>query len=462
MSTQEHDALAFDAAALKELQDRLLAAQVALCYTAHPFYSRLMRHLDLDPADVTSTQDLAKLPVTTKQDFLRDPDAFRLDPEAASLPPLESNIWDIIYTTGTSTGAPAPVYSSSFDYLTYLRTAARRSDHIDLREGDVVVNLFPLTPFPTGASLRLPAEAAACGASVIAALPGRGAGDGSPVPRSLDAVVELVARHRATVLVGVAGFVRRLLLRCAELGVTLPDLRTCTLTGEASSVAFREDVRARMRAVGAAATGIVNRYGSTEQGTSMVECQEGSGFHDLSPDQVYLEVVGAADDARLPDGDRGRLVFTHLIRRGTVFLRYAVGDIGALSRAPCPTCHLTSPRLVSDPVRTREIVKVKGTLVNLDALQASLDGRQDLDEYQVVIGKEPGDPLGMDTLSVRLAPSSSATADVAADVATLVRELIHVSPEIEVVSPDSIYDPLTMPKPTRVVDSRPASTDEVR
>lgn len=159
-------------------------------------------------------------------------------------------------------------------------------------------------------------------------------------------------------------------------------------------------------------------------------------------------------DERMPDGDPGRLVFTHLVRRGTVFLRYAVGDLGVIDRRRCESCGSTSPRLVGGPVRARDIVKVKGTLVNLDVLQAALDGMSHVDEYQIVIAKEDGDPLGMDMLTVLVAVDPHGGPHVPDLVARSVKALTHVTPRVQVVDRNVIFDPLAMAKPKRVLDAR--------
>ena len=69
----------------RALQDRLLRETVELCHRAHPYYAHLMRREGLEPDDIQGTDDLQKLPPTSKADFLQDPEAFRIDPDA--LPP---------------------------------------------------------------------------------------------------------------------------------------------------------------------------------------------------------------------------------------------------------------------------------------------------------------------------------------------------------------------------------------
>lgn len=161
---------------------------VELCSRAHPFYRRLMKCEGLEPRHLQTCDDLVRLPVSTKADFLADPEAF-------------------------------------------------------------------------------------------------------PVHRSLEDAVRVVERRRATVPWGVAGFVRRVLVRAAELGADFRAVRFAMITGEASSRAMRDYLRRRIRELGCAGNAVVNRYGPTEQGASMVECREGAGFHSLAPDTASHEVV---------------------------------------------------------------------------------------------------------------------------------------------------------------------------
>jgi phenylacetate-coenzyme A ligase PaaK-like adenylate-forming protein len=274
--------------------------------------------------------------------------------------------------------------------------------------------------------------------------------------RSLDDAVRAIAQHRATVLWGVAGFVRRILMRAQELETDFRSVRMVMTTGEASSLAMRDDMRRRMRELRCADTLILNRYGSTEQGGSMVECQEGSGFHSTSPDQLFHEVVDAESGRRLPDGEAGMLAFTHLNRRGTVFLRYLVGDVVTLSHDTCPYCGRTSPRLTSQPTRTGSILNVKGTLVNLQNLSDALDRLAALDEYQIVIRPQvPGDPFSLDEMVIRVALSASATSDAAEQIAARALQLTNVRPLIEYAERNDIFDPHHAPKPRRIVDQRP-------
>lgn len=434
------------------MQDRLLREMIEICYEGHPYYRQLMKREKLEPRHIQTVSDLVRLPVTSKTDFLADPEAFRI--MLPRLPIEEQTLWSVVYTTGTTSGQPAPIYGTTFDNDNYMFACRRRMDAMGMRETDSVANLFPLTPFPMGAYSRAADEMAACGITMCYALTGRSTSHNG-VHRSLDEAVRMIERHRVTVLWGVAGFVRRVLVRAAQLGVDFTAVRMAMITGEATSSAMRADMSNRMKDLGCAGFEIVNRYGSTEQSGSMIECEPGSGFHNLAPDQLFHEVVDQGSGQRLSDGETGMLAFTHLQRRGTAFLRYAVGDVVTLQTGTCPYCGRTSPRISSNPVRKGDIIKIKGTLVNLQVLKDELESIPKVQEYQIVVQPaDARDEFSMDELLIRLAVSDSDKSEVEKTVLERTAAATHISPRIEYAASDDIYDPTVSAKPRRVDDRR--------
>ena len=119
---------------IRALQDRLLRETIELCYRSHPYYSKLMRREGLEPRHIQNCDDLRRLPPTSKHDFLADPDAFRVNPE--DLPPEQGTLWKVIYTTGTTSGKPAPIYVAAHDHFAYLYVCATRQELIGLNSND--------------------------------------------------------------------------------------------------------------------------------------------------------------------------------------------------------------------------------------------------------------------------------------------------------------------------------------
>jgi phenylacetate-coenzyme A ligase PaaK-like adenylate-forming protein len=226
----------------------------------------------------------------------------------------------------------------------------------------------------------------------------------------------------------------------------------CAITGEASSPAMREDLRRCLRELGATGTTVFDRYGSTELG-AFAQCREDGDWHNPTPELQYHEIVDLETGRRLPDGERGALAVTHLDRRGTVLIRFVVGDVVSLDRRPCPVCSRTSERVVGPVVRARDLVKVKGMLINPAVLLEALQSIPGIDEFQVVVRREnKSDPLSMDELVVRVAGSNQAA--LADTVIARARDAIRVRPLVEFVEAKDIYDAGRQTKAARFVDQR--------
>jgi phenylacetate-CoA ligase len=433
---------------IEQRQSEKLRGMLELCLRGHPHYRRIWADANINVGQIKTIADLERLPLTHKSDLMASPDRFRLNlPE---LPVHERTLWEIIYTTG-STADPTPVYNTTHDYNAYLFQSQRVAAISDIRETDVIANLFPLTPAPMGAFIRSAANAYAAGATIFAALPGARYG-ALDVRRPLDEAVRLIELHRATILWGIPSFVRRVLLRAIEISADFRNVRMCAITGEASSPALREDLRHCLRELRATGSTIFDRYGSTELG-AFAQCREDGDWHNPTPELQYHEVVDPETGRRLPDGERGALAATHLDRRGTVLIRFIVGDIVSLDRRPCPICGRTSERLVGPVVRTKDLVKVKGMLINPAVLLDTLQSIAGMEEFQVVVRRENNaDPLSMDELVVRIAGADQA--GLAELVMTKARDAVRVRPRIEFVDAKEIYDVGRQTKAARFVDQR--------
>lgn len=435
---------------IRAVQDARLRAMLALCARGHAFYRQRWAEAGVDVAGIRGVEDLWRLPLTSKRELMDDPERFRL--RCPDLPLPERATWEVLHTTG-STGEPTPLYVTTHDYHAYLFMSRRVAEIAGIRDTDILANLFPLAPAAMGAFARSQANAFAAGAAVVAALTGAPHGDFG-VHRPLDDAVRLVERHRATILWGVTSFVRRVIMRAAELGADFRRVRMCGVTGEASSPSMREDMRARLRRLGVPAPVIFDRYGSTESG-GLAQCREEGDWHNPAPEILYHEVVDPDTGRPLPDGERGELALTHLDRRGTVLLRYLVGDVVSLTHAPCPHCGRGGDRVVGPIVRTKDLIKVKGMLMNPSLLLERLRAVPGLDEFQVVLTRQdPADPYSMDEMVLRAASGRDDRPALAAALAEAAAAATGVRPRVEFVAANDIFDPARQAKAERLVDRR--------
>ena len=444
---------------IEKIQGDKLKHMLKLCQIGHKFYQRLWETKGHNIGEIKSVGDLESLPLTQKQDLMEAPNDFRLN-LSSNYPLHERALWEVLYTTG-STADPVPIFNTTYDYHAYLYQSKAVAEISGINDSDIIANLFPLTPAPMGAFVRSAGNAYAVGAKIFAALPG-GAFSPFDLQNSLDQVVSRVEKHRATVLWGVPSYIRRLLIRALELCVDLSSIRMCAITGEATSPALREDIRRCLRDMGVENPLIFNRYGSTELG-AFAQCKEEWDWHNPTPDLQYHEIVDPITGRRLPDGERGSLAVTHLDRRGTVLIRFLVGDIVSLDRTPCPHCGRTSERIVGPVVRTKDLIKVKGMLINPDVLLEAIQSLKFIAEFQIVIQKEnQKDALSMDEMLIRVELNSERDIDFSKRIKDQVNKAIHVTPRIEFVDRGEIYRVGEQTKAVRFIDKRVTSGGEVR
>ena len=423
---------------------------LALCAESHPYYRRDWAHRGIDAGAIADLGGLQALPLTPKSALMSEPEAFRL--QCAELPLEQRAIAEVIYTTG-STAAPTPVYNTTHDVQAYMFQARCMAAITGLGETDVIANLFPLTPAPMWAFQRSAQNAFAIGAAIVATLPGAPFGE-FPLQRSLDEAVRLITLHRATIIWGVTSFVRRALQRALDLDADFTHVRMCAVTGEASSTAMRQELRRLMQALGTAGAVVFDRYGSTELG-SLAQCREEGAWHNPAPELQFLEIVDPDTGQRLPDGKRGALALTHLNRRGTVLIRFLVGDVVSLARGPCPHCGRAGERVIGPVVRAKDLVKMKGMLVNPAVLLETLGSIGEISEFQVLIQKPAGGSgFAMDELVIRIAVEATDRAAIEKQVVAATAAAVGVRPRVEFASANDIYDPTRETKAVRFIDRR--------
>lgn len=440
---------------LRALQEANLRRQLELVARFSPYYRELFRRERVAVEKIRTLEDLERIPITPQESYLRDPLAFLL----AVDPPEElDTTYEFTYTSGTSTGKPAPFFNTAYDMFNISLAVRRMAEICWMTPQDTLLNLFPHGKLPHIGFYRTIHLASSMGMKLVNALTGRDA-PGFPLHRSLDEALELATAHRVTVLVGTGRQERRFILRGEQLGTDLSSLRIILSLGETVTEGMREEMRAHLPGEASRAF-IINGYGFTECQGSFVECCESGGNHNPAPNLFHLEVLDPETLRPLPEGEVGLLAITHLDRRGTVLLRYLVGDLAALERGICPHCGRVGDRLVirmgsTYAVRADKVIRVDGKLVNPEAVRNRLAGVRGVVEYQMVVEKEdPTDPLSPDRLTLRLSVAGRLRQDLEREVVEKVREAVGITPRIEYVQSPEIYDPSRILKATRIVDRR--------
>ena len=440
---------------LEALQEHNLCKQMELIAAFSPYYREVFKRDRVAVEDIRTLRDLERIPVTSKESYLTNPLSFLLVVDPPD--PLDVT-YEITYTSGTTSGTPAPFFNTAYDMYNISLQLRRMAEISWMTPEDTVLNLFPYGSLPHIGFYRTIHLASTVGMKLVNALVGKDV-PGFPLHRSADEALGLAEMHQASVLAGTGRYERRLILRGEQLGTDLSRVRIIMALGDTAPEGMRDEMREHLAGVGADVF-VNNGYVLTECQGSFVECCEFGGNHNPAPDIYYLEILDPDSLKPLPDGEVGLLAVTHIDRRGTVLLRYVAGDLAARERGICPHCGRSGSRLVvrmgsTYAVRAEEVIRVSGQLVNPEAIKNQLAGVTGMVEYQLVVEKEDeNNPFSPDRLIIRMSVAGRMRQDLEEEVVTRVREATGIEPKVEFVQSPEIYDPTLALKATRFIDRR--------
>jgi len=384
------------------------------------FYRNMFSANGIDPRDIRSTDDLVKLPFTSKADF-ENPRDFVIIPDEAAVKKewrtlfraittgpanakaaLEQELRPILLTSTTGrSSAPVPFLYTAHD-IARLTEGGRRL--MQLCQSDVAnrhVNAFPFAPHLA----FWQAHYAGTGHNTFMLSTGGGKTVGT------DGNIRIIDKIDPDAIIAMPTFLYHLLQEGKASGSRWKNLKRLVLGGEKVPAGMRRKLKELCAEMGANGVFIMSTYGFTEAKIAFTEClptngEQPSGFH-IYPDMCFIEIIDPETGQRVPDGTPGEIVLTHLDSRGTIVLRYRTGDLieKGLTREPCPHCGRTCPRLLGKISRVSDfknlaIDKLKGTLVDFNKLENILDDTEGLGAWQVELRKRNDDPLECDIVLV--------------------------------------------------------------
>ena len=256
-----------------------------------------------------------------------------------------------------------------------------------MRPTDRVANLYPIADFPTGAFLSVMRSTMIAGLPVVHGLTGSAhsefkvrnslaRGDRQGAGAAPDRAVGRAELHAPLPRRGAR---QRFLRRPAGHHLGRAD----------AGGAARENSASASRGLGARAVEIRARYAFTEMQGGLVQCADDAPSRRTSRPISTISKWSTDSGRRLPDGESGMLAITHLHRRGTVLLRYLVGDVvDAVARAVPASAGALGERVVATPRRTGNLVKCRGMLVNTDVVVDLLSAMDGIGQFQLVFARE--------------------------------------------------------------------------
>lgn len=317
-------------------QTQLIRLQrlVKHAYDNSPFYHRRFRETGLEPGDIKSFSDYARIPYLTKAD-LRD------NLEEMKVRDFES-YRPILTRTGGTTGAPLMLYRS--------RNTAEMRQAVEWRNykmggfdyRDRKMTLFPGThdDVKKGPYFEDPKYKAMVVKSFEA--------DDARMQLFRD----LFHRYQPKFLVGIPQFYRVLGRYLEQRGLDDMKVDALFIQGEAMLDEDRENFR---RWFGATT---YDFYGMRENAVSASECSEGT-MH-INSEFTYIEFE--IDHRPTVPGELGNIIGTSLHNYAVPLIRYVTGDMGTHEENGCP-CGRELPVMKIIGGRTRDYLTTRSKLI---------------------------------------------------------------------------------------------------
>jgi len=349
---------------LRDLQLQRVQTIVTRAWQNVTLFRERMTERGLEPGDIRSLADVAKLPFTVKND-LRD-----TYPHGLFASPMRDVVR--LHASSGTTGKPIVVGYTKEDIDVWTSVLVRCLAGCGLHRGDIIQVAYGYGLFTGGLGAHYGAEA--LGAAVIPASGG-----------NADRQIMLMKDFGVTAMCCTPSYFLHLIDRAADLGI---DLRELPLrAGVFGAEPWTDSMRKRIEQ--ASKIEAFDIYGLTEiigPGVGC-ECRHHSGLH-IFEDHFYPEIINPETGVPVPDGTEGELVLTTLSKQATPMIRYRTRDITMLLPGTCE-CGRSMRRIARIGRRSDDMLIIRGVNVfpsQVEAVMLEIEGT--LPHYQIILTRE--------------------------------------------------------------------------
>ncbi len=385
-----------------------LPRQIAHAKRATKAFAKLLA--DVEPAEITSREALARLPVLRKSELLDMQKAVRpFGGFAATRWGGERDAPAHVFAS------PGPIYEPEGPRADYWRLA-RALHAAGFRRGDLVHNTFSYHFTPAGSMMETAARALGC--TVFPAGVGQ-------TEQQVQAIADLAPDG----YVGTPSFLRIILEKADEMGIALPSLRKATVSAEPFPPSLRDAWIAR-------GIGGYQVYATADVGSIAYETSAREGL--VVDEGVLLEIVRPGTGDAVDAGEVGEVVVTPIDNADYPLVRFGTGDLSALMPGASP-CGRTNMRIKGWMGRADQRTKVKGMFVDPSQVAAIVRRHPGIGRARLVVDNPDGNDRM--TLHVEIAPGGDRDAIIAT-----IRDVTKLRGDVAVRSPGEL------PNDGRVID----------
>jgi phenylacetate-CoA ligase len=416
---------------IREIQERKLQELLVYLESSSPYYQRIFKKNGIEIDRIRHLEDLAILPLTSKDDLQLYNDQFLCVPK--------SSVIEYTSTSGTL-GAPVTISLTEKDlqrlaYNEFKSFACAGGSPEDIFQLMLTLDRQFMAGMAYYSGIRK------LGAGIIRLGPG--------VP-SLQ--WETIFRLKPTVLVAVPSFILKLIQYAADHSI---DPASSSLK---KAICIGENIRQpdfSLNVLGKKITDswsltLFSTYASTEMQTAFTECEAGRGGHH-QPDLVVVELLDEQGKV-VQKGEPGEVTITTLGVEGMPLLRYKTGDLCIAHEESC-SCGRHTLRLSPVIGRKKQMIKFKGTTLFAPALFDLLTGMEDIRDFAAEVFSNE---IGTDEVLLHLLPvKNSGESDHR--IRAYLQAKLRVTPQIRYVTSEemqALQFPGSGRKPVKFIDKR--------
>lgn len=408
-----------DRSQIEAMQSQRLVEMLQAIIPRNRFWTSKLQAASIDVASIRGLEDLAKLPLTTKQELVEN---------QSEQPPYGSNLsfpstrYRRLHQTSGTTGRPVRWMDTQESWDWFMECWRQIYTLAGLQPWDRLFFPFSFGPF----------------IGFWAAFEGAGrfgnfciAGGGMSTSVRLQAMIE----NEATVVCCTPTYAMRMAEVAAAEGIDLKEtsVRLLVVAGEPGGTI--PGTRARIEEAWEAR--VIDHWGMTELGSLGVESEDRPGGLYLLETECIAEILHQETLTPVASGEIGELVVTNLGRIGSPLIRYRTRDLVRASTAADPAGKKLTWLDGGILGRSDDMVFVRGNNVFPSSIEAVVREIADVAEFRI----ELRTVRAMQELCVAIEPTveaASTAAELIAQVQSMLRQRLGFIIDVRAVAPGEL------------------------
>lgn len=416
---------------IKSFQEEKLRALLVYLNEKSPYYKNLFKTKDIAIDSIQTLEDLATLPLTTKEDLQQHNDDFLCVPK--------HTIIDYVTTSGTL-GDPVTFALTDNDLERLAYNEAISFACVGVKKEDILQLTTTIDRrFMAGLAYFLGARK--LGAGIIRV--------GAGIPElQWDSII----KFKPSYLIAVPSFLLKLIEYANNNNIDLKK------SGVKGAICIGEPLRNQDFSLNALSEKIkaswdielFSTYASTEMSTAFSECEAQKGGHH-HPELIITEILDVNNNPVKP-GEVGELTITTLGIEAMPLLRFKTGDMVIAHTEPC-SCGRNTMRLGPVVGRKKQMIKYKGTTLYPPALHNILNEFSAVENFVIELSHNS---IGTDEICIKIG-TNTPTEALLKSIKDHFRAKLRVSPTIEYLDIEEIRTlqfPKLSRKPVIIIDKR--------